>query len=92
MHKKHGHGMQHNSQEYVQWKLALRGACQVSRWDEEGNENVYESFGMGATAKGIDCGVVEWVKCGTPKWFRHVMRLYMSKFEGQNARVRPPGK
>jgi len=38
---------------------SIRGACGLSRWDGESNVNVYENFGMDATAKGIDCGVVE---------------------------------
>ncbi len=31
----------------------IRGACGVSVWDGDGNESVYERFGMGATAKGV---------------------------------------
>ncbi len=30
----------------------IKGACGISRWDLESNENVYESFGMIATMKG----------------------------------------
>ncbi len=40
----------------------MRGACGISRWDLEDNEKVYEIFSMSATAKGMDCGVVAWVK------------------------------
>lgn len=40
----------------------IRGACGVSGWNGESNENMYEQFGMGVTAKGVDCRVVEWMK------------------------------
>ncbi len=40
----------------------LWGACGVSRWDRESNEDTYGRFGMSETAVGMDCGVVEWVK------------------------------
>ncbi len=40
----------------------IRGACGVSRWDGESNEDMYGRFGMSETAVGMDCGVVEWVK------------------------------
>ncbi len=40
----------------------MRGACGVSRWDRESNEDMYRRFGMSETAVGMDCGVVEWVK------------------------------
>ena len=43
----------------------IKGAHGLLRWDEESNENVHENFGMCATAKGIDCVVVESVKYGT---------------------------
>lgn len=37
----------------------------VSGWDDESDDNTYERFVMGVTVKGVDCGVDEWVKCGT---------------------------
>ncbi len=40
----------------------LWGACGVSRWDRESNEDTYGRCGMSETAVGMDCGVVEWVK------------------------------
>jgi len=79
----------------------IRGACGLSRWDGESNVNVYENFGMGATAKGVDCGVVEWVKCGTLRWFGHMVRMnenefvkrvYKSEIEGPSVRGGPPVK
>ncbi len=39
----------------------MQGACGVSRWDRESNEDMYRRFGMSETAVGMDCGVVEWV-------------------------------
>ncbi len=43
----------------------MRGACGVSRWDRESNEDTYGKFGMSESAVGMDCGVVEWVKRST---------------------------
>ncbi len=43
----------------------LRGACEVTRWDGESNESVYKRCGMGSRAKGVKCGVMEWVKINT---------------------------
>ncbi len=45
------------------------GACGVSRWDRESNEDMYRRFGMSETAVGMDCGVVEWVKRSTLRWY-----------------------
>ncbi len=38
------------------------GACGVSMWDRETNEDTYGRFGVSESAVGMDCGVVEWVK------------------------------
>ncbi|MCP5003018.1 MAG: hypothetical protein GY941_03575 [Planctomycetes bacterium] len=79
----------------------LRGACGLSRWDEVSNESVYERCGMGTRAIGIECGVVEWVKRSTLRWFGHVERMqgeeftkkvYKSEIEGPGVRGRPPVK
>ncbi len=43
----------------------LRGACGVTRWDEESNESLYERCGMGSQANGVNYGVVEWMKRNT---------------------------
>ncbi len=40
----------------------LLGACGMSRWHRESNEDVYRRFGMNETTMGMDCGVAEWVK------------------------------
>ncbi len=53
----------------------MRGACGVSRWDRESNEDMYRRFGMSETAVGMDCGVVEWVKRSTLRWYGHVKRM-----------------
>ncbi len=53
----------------------LRGAPGVSRWDRESNEDTYGKFGMSEATAGVDCGVVEWVKRSTLRWYGHVMRM-----------------
>ncbi len=77
------------------------GACGVSRWDGETNEDMYGRFGMGESAVGTDCGVVEWVKRRTVRWYGHVMRMnecnftkkvYESTIGGRGVRGRPPVK
>lgn len=35
---------------------------------------------MGMSLRGMDCGVVEWVKCDTQRWFGHVIRMKESEF------------
>ena len=40
----------------------LRGACDVTRWECENNESMYERCEMRPCAKGVKCGVVEWVE------------------------------
>ncbi len=56
---------------------------------------------MGSHANGVNCGVVEWVKRNTLKWFGHIKRMrseefvkkvYMSENVGPNSRGRPLGK
>ncbi len=76
----------------------LRGACGVSRWDGFNNESVYEGCGMRGSGSGMECGVVEWVKRSTLRWFSHIERMgneefvkkvYLSSVEGTNRRGRP---
>ncbi len=46
------------------------------------------------------CGVVDWVKCSTLRWFGHIERMeneefvkmYRSSVEGPNRRGRPLGR
>ncbi len=52
----------------------MQGACNVSRLDRESNEDTYGRFGMSESAVRLDCGVVEWVKQSTLRWYGHVMR------------------
>ncbi len=47
----------------------LRGACGVTKSEGSSNESVYERCGMGTCANGVKCGVVEWVKRNTLRWF-----------------------
>ncbi len=79
----------------------LRGACGVSRWDGLNNESVYERCGMSGHGSGEECGVVEWVKRSTLRWFGHtermgneefVKKVYLSSVEGTNRRARPLGR
>ncbi len=49
---------------------------------------------------GVGCGVVEWVKRSTLKWFGHIERMeneefvkvYLNSVEGPNRRGRPLGR
>ncbi len=75
----------------------LKGACGVTRWEDENNESVYERCSVGAYADGVKCGVVEWMKRNTLRWCDHVERMsseefvkkvYMSEVEGPNRRGR----
>ena len=47
----------------------LRGARGVTRWDGESNDSVHERCGMETHAIGVECGVVEWLKLNTMRWF-----------------------
>ena len=77
----------------------LRGACGVSRCGGLSNETVYERCGMQGRGSGVRCGVVEWVKRSTLRWFGHiemmgneelVKQAYLSSVEGTNRRGRLP--
>lgn len=48
---------------------------------------MYESFGISAATRGVDCRVVEWVKHGTLRWFGHMIKMndgyyVKGKYEG----------
>ncbi len=58
----------------------LRGVCEVSRWDGLSNESVYERCGMRGHGSGVGCGVVEWVKRSTLRWFDHIERMENEEF------------
>ncbi len=56
---------------------------------------------MGSQANGVNCGVVEWVKRNTLRWFGHIERMgseefvkkvYMSESMGPDSRRRPLGR
>ncbi len=77
----------------------MQGACGMSRWDRESNEDTYGRFGMSESVVGMDFGVVEWVKRSTLIWYGHVMRMnecdftkrvYESTIKGRVVRGRPP--
>ncbi len=40
----------------------------------------YERCGMGSQANGVDCGVVEWVKRNTLRWFGYIERMGSREF------------
>ena len=72
-----------------------------TRWDGNSNENMDERCGVGSQAKGVSCGVVEWVKRNTLRWFGHtermgneefVKKVYRSESVGPNSRGRLPGR
>ncbi len=75
----------------------------MSRWDGLSNESVYERCGMRGRVSGvyIGCGVGEWVKKSTLRWFGHIERMESEEFakmvcwssvEGPNRRGRPLGR
>ncbi len=78
----------------------LRGTCGANRWDDASNESMYERCGMRGRDSGVGCGVVEWVKRSTLRWFGHIERMvneefvkvYLSCVEGPNRRVRQLGR
>ncbi len=72
----------------------------MTRWEGESNESVYERCDMGACESGVKCGVVEWVKRNTLRWFGHtermnseefVKKVYVSVMKGLSRRGRPLG-
>ena len=52
----------------------------MTRWDGAGNESVYERCGMSSQANRVNCGVVEWVKRNTLRWFGHIERMGNEEF------------
>ncbi len=72
----------------------------MTRWEGENSESVHEGCGMSICANEVNCGVVEWVKRNSLKWFGHVERMgseeflkvYESELKGPNRRGRPPGR
>ncbi len=64
------------------------GACGVSRLDRESNEDMYGRFGMSEATVGMDCGVVEWVKQSTLRWYGHVIIIIIIIIIKQNGKGR----
>ena len=67
--------------------------------DGMSNVEVYNRMGMEIDGLGINCGIIEWVKRNTLRWFGHVermqvgelaKRIYTSEVEGTGIRGRPP--
>lgn len=66
----------------------LRGVCDLTRWNGESNESVYQRCGMGERVIGIDYGVIERLKHSTLKWFGHVERMGNGEFTKRMLRER----
>ena len=68
-------------------------------WHNKTEFGKYERVSMERRGEGIKCGVEEWVKRNTPRWFGHVERMqkedlakrvYNSETEGTGVRGSPP--
>ena len=77
----------------------VRAAAGVTLMDGMRNEEVYGCLGIAEGAVGVNCGVIEWVKRNTMRWYGHVQRMpedrlakqvYMSEALGVMGRGRPP--
>ncbi len=72
----------------------------MNRWYGVSNESVYERCGMRGRGSGVGCGVVEWVKRSTLRWFGHIERMeneefvqvYRTSVAVPNKRRRPLGR
>ncbi len=72
----------------------------MRRWDGLSNESVYERCDTRGHGSGVGCGVMEWVKRSTLRWFGHIekmrneefVKVYRSSVEGTNRRGRPLGR
>ncbi len=58
----------------------LRGACGVTRWNDESNESMYERCGMGTQRNGVNCGVMEWKERKLLTWFEHIEGMESEEF------------
>ena len=76
----------------------LRAASGISIVEGVSNERIYENFGMSERKEGMSCGVMEWMKRNTLRWYGHVNRLeedrlvkrvYDSEVDGRVGRGRP---
>ncbi len=48
--------------------------------ERQGKESVYERCGKRGSGSGVGCGVVEWVKGSTLRWFGHIERMGNEEF------------
>ncbi len=73
----------------------------MNRWNGMSNECVYQRCSMRRHGSRVGCGVVEWVKRSTLRWFGHIERMeneesvqkvYQSSVQGPNMRRRPLGR
>lgn len=94
----HGHRTQ-QLRTYAVEMHYIWGACSVSGWDGENNQNMYKWFGVQVTAKGVDCGVLEWAQLCTLRWFGYMWcelifeeRVYEERIKKEGIRGRPPVK
>ncbi len=53
--------------------------AEVTRWEGDSNEIMYERYGMGACASGVKSGVVEWVQGNILRRFGHTKRTNSEK-------------
>ncbi len=56
-----------------------RGAFGLNRIGGESNENMHGKFGLPFKSEGMNCAVVEVLKCNT-MWFGHMARMEGEKF------------
>ncbi len=73
----------------------------MSKWDGLSNKSVYETCGMRGRGSGVGCGVVEWRRRRTLRWFGHIEKMGNEEFvkkvnpssvEGTNRKGRPLGR
>ncbi len=74
MRVRHGHESQRSRIQAVEMSY-LRGACGLNMMDDKNNEGVYGKFVMSLESDGINCGVVEEVKCSNLRWSGHLERM-----------------
>ncbi len=95
MDQRHGHEIGNSSHEYVHALEmgCLRGACGVTRWEQESNESVYERCGMSTYASELNCGVSKRKHIGLIERMgsEEFVKVYGSELEGPNRKGRPLG-
>ena len=70
----------------------------MARWECENNRGMHDRWSLGTCAKEVKCGVAEYVRWNTLKWFCHiegmkseafVKKMYVSEIKGTSRRGRP---